>query len=772
MKYPFFWTAFLMTAGVVVDRFCHPPLIYIFTGAVLTGPFLWQFRGSRKFLLFFGIMLIQLGILFSSLNHQLRPRGVEQWAKGQRVSLQGVVDTVPEVKITGKKQTFSFVLKSESVGFWNDEQYLIQECEGEVMCFLFNPAKEIQQGERIRLFGFLEPPKPADNPGQFDYAEYLNQQGIRTVFKAFGGKSVELLDRENVSVIKIWIEHVREWIRTQIGKRFSDSTRILLKALILGERKELNHDTREAFMRTGTSHLLAVSGLHISIISGIAYLFLIFTTKRQRLAAFLTLFVIVAYVILAGARIPVLRAGWMTGFVMLAVLIHRENNTLNALFFSYTLLLILDTRNLEQLSFQLSFLSVLSLIFVLRLGGKKPVWDSFSGTLSATAGTAPLIIYYFHVISLVAVFTNALAIPLFHLGILGGFLSLIFSPVPLAGSLLVCLTDWIFRISLAWIEWWNKPFWNALYLPHPEPWQFAAYYFFFGAILLMHYRWREKIPRWIKAFAWSGWLCVCLSFLVLNRPQGFELTLLSAGKNEMIYFQNGTSSKWLINTGRARPGYQAYWVIQPFLRFYGVQTLSGIILNGLGAKQTGGIPVLIKNFKLSHFLYPGSNKLHDWENGLRRHSKISTAAIRQAARVEGGKGMTIHLIPGGDKMAILIAGGKYEILIFPEMNEAVAAQIPARPPDKSRFRVAVIPAVREHEEQNVLSVLDRTSPDLVLSSFSNPEIQRILEERDIPFFDSHTLGALSFKIKENVSAPISHLSMVSFRKGVMKEWRI
>lgn len=256
MKYPFVWLSLFFTLGVVLERFFQPAFVPILCLIFCLLPFLWGSRGTRFYFPLLIVAVVGMGIIFSTVNHRESNRAVDQWATERRVSLQGTIKSSPEIKRTGKKEMISFILKSKSLGFKSDDGYFLHDVDGDVMVFLFNPKTELSWGEEVRLFGILEKPKIALNPGQLDYAKHLARQSIESIFLGYGERSVKHLDASDIAFWKTWTEKSRKWAKRKIGEIFTGETALLLKALILGDRKEMSHDMSDMFMKTGTSQVL------------------------------------------------------------------------------------------------------------------------------------------------------------------------------------------------------------------------------------------------------------------------------------------------------------------------------------------------------------------------------------------------------------------------------------------------------------------------------------------------------------------------------------
>ncbi|MDX1709281.1 MAG: ComEC/Rec2 family competence protein, partial [Desulfobacterales bacterium] len=248
--------------------------------------------------------------------------------------------------------------------------------------------------------------------------------------------------------------------RTRISSIIEDSGQGssvgVLKALIVGDRSAISRPLRDAFNRAGVGHLLAISGLHIGIVASVAFFFfkwllayinpLLWTASTRKSAALMSLLPVVLYGIVAGFSPSTQRAVIMVGIFLMTFLFEREHDLINTLALAALAILMIYPPSLFSISFQLSFMAVLSIIFGLNclqryrpdpdltiqngvgLKLKKRLMTFFFVSLFAIGGTLPLTMFYFNQISLVGILANFLVVPLVGfivvpVGLLAAFVS-------------------------------------------------------------------------------------------------------------------------------------------------------------------------------------------------------------------------------------------------------------------------------------------------------------------------------------------------------------
>jgi competence protein ComEC len=220
------------------------------------------------------------------------------------------------------------------------------------------PVAPLTYGSRLRVRAKLHPPRNYRNPGAFDYEGYLRDQGIAVLGSA-RSTDVQLVPGFAGTRIELWRSHIHASLVAKIHELWPPQQAALLDAMVLGEDAFLEGGTRTEFQRSGTYHILVVSGMNLSILA-----FVIFWTLRQvhldpALASVVTVVVSFAYAFVTGVGPPVWRAALMLTLYLGARFLYRERSMLNALGAAALGVLLFDPRALLGASFQLTFLSVL-----------------------------------------------------------------------------------------------------------------------------------------------------------------------------------------------------------------------------------------------------------------------------------------------------------------------------------------------------------------------------------------------------------------------------
>lgn len=332
----------------------------------------------------------------------------------QLVSLKGVVISDP---IKAKART-TFVLKSEELYIGKNRQSVC----GSVQVAVFN-RDDLAYGQEIILFGKLHRPFSLKIKSRLSYKKYLQQQGIYAILSVSFGSPIRYLVKDKGNLIlesSFWLKHK---IQYGLARNLSSLSASILNAMLLGERKDVPDFINQSMVHTGTVHILVVSGFNVGIVGFIVLLFLKVCRIPQRLRYIITASLLIFYCLMTGASVPVVRATIMGMVILISYLLKRQADIYNSLSLAALIILSFNPRQLFDIGFQLSFISVLSIAFLYpkfyalfpRRVKKANCIDFiikvFCVSLSACLGTMGLIVYYFGIFTPIAIIANMLIAP-------------------------------------------------------------------------------------------------------------------------------------------------------------------------------------------------------------------------------------------------------------------------------------------------------------------------------------------------------------------------
>ncbi|MFQ6038962.1 MAG: DNA internalization-related competence protein ComEC/Rec2, partial [Candidatus Aminicenantales bacterium] len=381
----------------------------------------------------------------------------------------------------------------------------------------------------------------------------------------------------------------------------------VLEALLLGERRRMDHGLTRSLQEAGIFHLFAISGAHIAIISFLLFsVFRLFRLKEGLRYIFLIVF-LVHYALLVEGRPSVMRATVMALAYMVGKLLWRNVHLLNTLSFSAFFLLLFNPVSLFSLGFQLTFAATLSIIlFFPRVMSHLPrlplrISEIFALSLTAQAGVLPFILLAFNRVTFASLVLNFVAIPLVGLIMAFGaiFLLLSVTYAPLAGLLSQGLGAGV-RALIATTEILDPFPWLSLRVPTPKLSLVLLYFLLLGSFLL------PRALRKIKPLSGIGFLVV-LALLVTSpfpsRSDNLKVTFLDVGQGDSVLVEFPGKKKMLVDGGGV-PGDTfdvGEYVVSPFLWRKGIKKIDYLVLTHAHPDHLNGLKAVARNFRIGEF---------------------------------------------------------------------------------------------------------------------------------------------------------------------------
>ncbi len=490
------------------------------------------------------------------------------------------------------------------------------------------------QGQPVEISGVLARPDLPVAEGIFDYRSYLEKLGVYYSLKADGTNDWQL--GANPLSTPPYSARFIAWAQRTLalGLDPADKSTQLLLAMTLGQKTALTDEVSEPFMRSGTMHIFAISGLHIALIAGILLAVLRVLRLPRAACGFIVLPLIWFYTAATGWQPSAIRSTIMMSVIIVGWMLKRPSDLLNSLAAAGLIILAWDPQQLFQASFQLSFFVVLSIALFSpplekirdRLLQTDPLlpedllprwrrWlngplrfltTSLTTSLAAWLGSLPLTAYYFHIFNPVSLLANVIIVPLSSLALmanLGGIL---------CGTWLPWLTEifnnaaWFFMYLMVWSsEAFTKIPGGWINIPAPTLVGIAIY---FTLLIGMTSGW---------LFAESRRKIFIVFLLLLGvagiwRWQSFrdqiELTVLPLNGGHAIYVDaDGRANDWLINCGNENA---VQFTLKDFLRAQGMNRIPRLILTEAATRNCGGAKLLDEIFGIGEL----------WTSGVRFRS--------------------------------------------------------------------------------------------------------------------------------------------------------
>jgi len=490
---------------------------------------------------------------------------------------------------------------------------------GTILVYLdAEPEISIGNTLSIRQPFTLQEPEPPGNPGQFDARLYYQTQGI--VLLCYG-KRAEVIN-ENVDWLPQFLYELRGRLGEQCSRLLAEKESGVLRAMLLGDKAVLLPEVKEIYQKSGMSHLLSISGLHVSLIGMSLYRFLRRLGCSYPAAGLPSMCFVLLYGNMTGMSVSTARAVVMLMLAVGADILGKSYDMLTALATAALLLLLEQPLYARSASFLLSFGAVLGIgFFYPALQSLFPVSRKISQTLllnlSIQILTFPLIQYFYYEFSVYSIFLNLCVIPLMGMLMISGILALSISFFSLSAAGIPAAVCKAILFLYEELGRWTLSLPGAVIIcGRPEIWQIVMYY----AGIVLFVIWRSGIQekekkksaeelereerdaekrRQNRKTLWRIRGCCAFVFWLLNfclflrYHQGLTFTMLDVGQGDGLFLRIAGGTTCLIDGGSSDVEEVGVYRIQPFLKSRGIRRLDYVFVTHTDADHISGIQELL-----------------------------------------------------------------------------------------------------------------------------------------------------------------------------------
>lgn len=520
----------------------------------------------------------------------------------------------------------------------------------------------VSAGDVVRLLGRVSRSPPPLNPNEFDFAAHYRSERKLCVVRAARADAVTVVARGSPWNVAATLSEWRRRGHRHLMQIVPTAQSGFASALLLGYRDQLDRRENWAFFRTGTVHILSISGLHVGMLALFLHWSLRLGWLRRSTALIVTMLVTTAYVAVIDAEPPAVRAAIAVVLAATAALAFRRPSGGNLLAAAALVVLAMNPSDLFRAGPQLSFLAAavlawtalraddrdedpLDRLLTSRTDGVRAVWrraaDGLGRMLYVSTAifvvAGPLVAHRFHIVSPIAlVLTPLIALPT-AVALFSGFLSLTLGGLvsPLAGPLgFVCgrslagcerLVDWAQQMPYGW-RW----------LPGPTAWQIGLFY---GLLTT-----RLWLPRDTGIRRVIGWAAVAWGLATLvprhDLPDDVALrtTFISVGHGLSVLVEEADGPTWLYDCGRFGAAERGAQSIAGVLWSRGITRLDAIVISHLDADHYNALPYLVEQFRVER-LY------------VSQSTSASTGAAADAIRrTAAGAGVPVAQLVAGKSL--------------------------------------------------------------------------------------------------------------------------
>jgi competence protein ComEC len=562
-RIPFAALVFGAVAGILSVELAHLSSLPLLNAAIAMGVITWM--APRKW-----ICVVFTAIAFGFLHTKLHLENpalqiAKSFSGPQTLEIDGIVQDEPRVSAEGEA---SFLLRATVVSDPPLDAGFVQ---------VRSVGEKPATGDRVRIRGLARPMMPPRNPGEFDEAAWSARQGVSFQLRCENEADALVIERGAGRHSTRLAAKARQWIRGQLARGIETSPEklALIESMVLGVNAETPPEMRDLFQKTGTLHLLAVSGLNVAMLAGISLKILKPLRVKRAAAVMITIIVLTAYAMITGLSPSCTRAAIMAAFILAAPCFDRNSNALNSLAGAAFMLLAWDTNQLFSVGFQLSFgIVFVILVFARRIQERMSAWanpDSYlpvelwskmqrfrvamwhlfavatGVNIASWLGSLVFMAGYFHLISPVAIVANFIAVGIAFCILALGLASVV-SAAAATVSVLFNYANSLCASVLLWVV--------GVFAQVP-----------YGYVYV-------EVPR-------IGETPVC------------ELTVLDMGEGAATHLRSD-GNDWLVDTGHLR---NYSHTLLPYLRSRGINRLDALVLTHGDAAHLGAAGELLREFE-------------------------------------------------------------------------------------------------------------------------------------------------------------------------------
>lgn len=619
-----FWLAGLCFAGLETGVGTNAILVIYFLLIILgllvlkKNPRLLNSYVNPEWYLQLTLLLLMIPCLFLGgyfrANHAAKQRLLEEspWKLlEQEGEMYVTVEGVVKAKTVEEKVIIELT-DCAIIGYYGQENQSAGDCrvrigeEGKAW------LPESLVGNKIRVFGTFSTFQTAGNPGQFDAYDYYSGRGLYADISAL---KITVLDETKARGGHALFV-LKQRLRESISFLYPQEKAGVLVAMLLGDKDLLPEEIETMYRQNGISHILAISGLHISMLCMGLFGLLRKLTVPLRVSVAVSVAFLVFYVVFTGASTSSIRAAVMCLVVFGAKLLRRSYDLLSSLSFAAIVVTTIRPFELTSAGFLLSFGAVLGVAIAkeveIRLmelhEGKRPWWCIFLFGGMIQWVTMPVSLWFFYELSPYGIFLNLVVIPLVSLIIGGGLVSAVLglwwtvpAKLPVGGThLLLEIYEWLCGITQ------KLPF-SFVLLGRPQMWQLVVYYGLLVTVLLWFFRGAageklsgsaaskssETAAQKKEVILAVGLLCT-IGILFLPSDRSTELLFMdvSQGDGALITTPNGTVI--LSDCGSSDVMQLGEYRLSPVLKHKGILLVDMAVVSHLDADHISGIRDILR----------------------------------------------------------------------------------------------------------------------------------------------------------------------------------
>lgn len=482
---------------------------------------------------------------------------------------------------------------------------------------IYDNTLSLEYGDKIQIDGDLDIVPNASNPDEFSYADYVAKQGV---FSYITAKKIAIIESHTLDDFQYMLINTRKSLLSTLYQSMPESSASIIGSLVFGAKATpVPKNVRESFTDLGLAHVLAASGMQITLIMGTGLLLIRLTKINRLLGICLIIPAIVFYMFLTGLPPSILRAGLLNILILLIQYKRESADTYKVLFFVSSGIIIINPLALFDIGFQFSVLATFGLLYISKILEDKlnflPIFLSsiVAMILAAQIMVLPLQLYHFGQFSYLFLLANLIASLFVDLLTYISILTLILGKIlPFISYYFGTLLYYILSVFLYIIDYISLLPASVSYLKRPEIYTVVFLYLLIFTIIefLKEDKIKIDILKQKKYIAMLASLIILFSFDLYKYDQDtnlLEVNFINVSQGDSTLIATPDKQTILIDCGQA---YQrkigdkivnynaAEKYILPYLRHKGIKTIDKLILTHPDLDHIGGCETILDNFNI------------------------------------------------------------------------------------------------------------------------------------------------------------------------------
>lgn len=545
---------------------------------------------------------------------------------GKTLSLTGRIKEIKSYDVPFGERSYRLKVKADSDEI-NAFILKIKESDLFAGCNLHNDVdidlSELSKrlyGRKISCTGSFEAFDGELNPGQFDAASYYKNEGYTGILNA---ENIRIVKEEESFSPDIYLHRLNLAISDKYKKILGDKNAGSLSAMVLGDKRGLDEEIKELYQENSISHLLSISGLHISLLGGAVFLFLRRLKVSFRFPLITSSIILIIYGAFTGFSVSTSRAIVMMSVLFISFVIGKSYDLPSGLALAALILIVINHRVIYQSGFLLSFFAVIGIFYIMPellyifkvdiyhkkgiIKGLHLLLASIISSISVLLATLPIVLNNFYEVSLTGIILNIIVIPLMSLvvitGLLGGFVALVSETM---GSFLLGITHYILNLYTLFCRLGDRLTFLRLIIGKPDKWQIVLYYLILVIVFyLLALKRREnkldllknnlsKEYNTSKRIVVTGLMTFTSFLIIAYKPREFSINMLDIGQGDCFVVNDGNNDIYISDCGSTTVQNVGKTRLLPFLKSKGWGKVDTIFISHMDKDHVNGVNDLLK----------------------------------------------------------------------------------------------------------------------------------------------------------------------------------